>query len=57
MPKRRNVALRVEARRARVIGRRTGLLQGAKDELELGRFLDAQSRAEFAAELQKRLRI
>ena len=48
----------LEARRARVLleGERV-LLQGAKEELELGRFLDAQSRAEFAAELQKRLRI
>jgi uncharacterized membrane protein len=48
----------LEARRARVRleGERV-VLQGAKEELELGRFLDAQSRAEFAAELQKRLRI
>ena len=33
------------------------LLSGAREQLELGRHLDAESRARFAAELQKRLRI
>jgi uncharacterized membrane protein len=48
----------LEARRARVVlERERVVLQGAKEQLELGRFLDAHSRAKFAAELQKRLRI
>jgi uncharacterized membrane protein len=33
------------------------VLRGAGKELQLGRHLDAQRRAEFAAALQKRLRI
>jgi len=33
------------------------LLRGPKDELELGRHLDAEARRAFAAELRKRLRI
>jgi uncharacterized membrane protein len=33
------------------------VLLGAREQLELGRHLDAQTRARFAAELQKRLRI
>lgn len=52
----------IEARRAEVYleaGKRQGarvMLRGADEELELGRHLDERSRAEFAAELQKRLR-
>jgi uncharacterized membrane protein len=33
------------------------VLRGAGEELQLGRHLDAERRAEFAAQLQKRLRI
>ena len=46
----------IEARRARVCleGHRV-LLRGAGNELELGRHLDAHTRAKFAAELQRRL--
>ena len=48
----------MEARRARVrVDDERVLLLGARGELELGRHLDAQTRARFAAELQKRLRI
>lgn len=48
----------MEARRARVVvEEQRVVLLGAKQELELGRHLDAQRRVEFAAELQKRLRI
>jgi uncharacterized membrane protein len=48
----------MEARRARVcVESERVVLRGAREELELGRHLDAHSRAEFAAELQKRLRI
>jgi uncharacterized membrane protein len=32
------------------------VLRGAREQLELGRHLDADTRARFAAELQKRLR-
>ena len=47
----------MEARRARVfIGADRVLLRGAGNEVELGRHLDAQTRARFAAELQRRLR-
>jgi uncharacterized membrane protein len=48
----------MEARRARVcLEAQRVLLRGAAAELELGRHLDADTRARFAAELQKRLRI
>ena len=48
----------MEARRARVcLEEQRVVLRGAREELELGRHLDAQTRARFAAELQKRLRI
>jgi uncharacterized membrane protein len=48
----------MEARRARVCVEEDGVvLRGAGKELRLGRHLDAQRRAEFAGELQKRLRI
>jgi uncharacterized membrane protein len=48
----------MEARRARVVlENERVVLQGAREQLELGRHLDADRRAEFAAELQKRLRI
>jgi uncharacterized membrane protein len=33
------------------------VLQGAQEQLEIGRHLDAESRIGFATELQKRLRI
>jgi uncharacterized membrane protein len=47
----------MEAHRARVcLQEERVVLHGARDELELGRHLDAQTRARFAAELQKRLR-
>jgi uncharacterized membrane protein len=48
----------MEARRARVhLDEERVMLLGAREQLELGRHLDAQTRARFAAELQKRLRI
>jgi uncharacterized membrane protein len=50
----RSVRVRVEkgaGERARV------LLQDGKEELEVGRHLDAEARVRFAAELEKRLRI
>jgi uncharacterized membrane protein len=48
----------MEARRARVcLEDERVVLRGAREELELGRHLDAELRARFAAELQKRLRI
>jgi uncharacterized membrane protein len=48
----------MEACRARVcVEEHRVLLRGAGNELEIGRHLDAQTRARFAAELQKRLRI
>ena len=48
----------MEARRARVcLENEQVVLRGVGEELRLGRHLDAESRAEFAAELQKRLRI
>jgi uncharacterized membrane protein len=48
----------IEARRARVRLENDGvLLRGAGKELHLGRHLDAHRRAEFAAQLQKRLRM
>lgn len=48
----------MEARRARVcLEESRVVLRGAREQLELGRHLDAQTRERFAAELQKRLRI
>jgi uncharacterized membrane protein len=48
----------MEARRARVcLEEERVVLRGAREQLELGRYLDADTRARFAAELQKRLRI
>ena len=48
----------MEARRVRVcLEARRVVVRGAREELELGRHLDADSRVVFAAELQKRLRI
>jgi uncharacterized membrane protein len=48
----------MEARSARVcIEEQRVVLLGAREQLELGRHLDAETRARFAAELQKRLRI
>jgi uncharacterized membrane protein len=47
----------MEARHARVLMEKDRvLLRGAGNEVELGRHLDAQTRARFAAELQRRLR-
>jgi uncharacterized membrane protein len=47
----------MEACRARVFLEESRvLLSGAREQLELGRHLDADTRARFAAELQKRLR-
>jgi uncharacterized membrane protein len=47
-----------QARDARVcVEKERVLLRVAREQLELGRHLDAQTRARFAAELQKRLRI
>ncbi len=48
----------VEARQARVyVEADLVVLRGAGEELQLGRHLDAERRVEFAAQLQKRLRI
>jgi len=48
----------MEVRRARVcLEEDEVVLHGAGEELQLGRHLDAARRAEFAAQLQKRLRI
>ena len=48
----------MDACRARVrLEEERVLLLGAREQLELGRHLDADTRARFAAELQKRLRI
>ena len=48
----------MEARRARVyVENDCVVLRGAGQELQLGRHLDAERRAEFAARLQERLRI
>ena len=48
----------MDARRARVrLEEERVVLLGAREQLELGRHLDADSRARFADELQKRLRI
>ena len=48
----------MDACRARVrLEEERVLLLGAREQLELGRHLDADSRARFAVELQKRLRI
>lgn len=48
----------MEARRARVyVENDAVVLYGGGQELQLGRHLDAQRRAEFAARLQERLRI
>jgi uncharacterized membrane protein len=47
----------MEARRARVcLEEQRVMLRGARDELELGRHLDAATRARFAEELERRLR-
>ena len=47
----------MEACRARVcVEEHRVLLRGAGNELEIGRHLDAHTRAKFAAELQRRLR-
>jgi uncharacterized membrane protein len=54
----RTARYEMEARRARVcLEDERVVLRGAREELELGRHLDAAGRARFAAELQKRLRI
>jgi uncharacterized membrane protein len=46
----------LDARRARVcVEKERVVLRGAKQELELGRHLDADARVELAAELEKRL--
>jgi uncharacterized membrane protein len=46
----------LDARRARVcVEKERVVLRGAKEELELGRHLDAEARVELAAELEKRL--
>lgn len=48
----------IDACRARVrLEEERVVLLGAREQLELGRHLDASTRARFAAELQKRLRI
>jgi uncharacterized membrane protein len=48
----------MEARRARVqFAEQRVVLLGGQEQLELGRHLDADTRARFAEELQKRLRI
>jgi uncharacterized membrane protein len=48
----------VEAQQARVhVEADLVVLRGAGEELQLGRHLDAERRVEFAAQLQKRLRI
>jgi len=48
----------MDARWARVcVEEQRVVLLGAREQLELGRHLDADTRARFAAELQKRLRI
>lgn len=48
----------MEARRARVcLEKNEVVLRGAGEEMLLGRHLDAERRVEFAAQLQKRLRI
>jgi uncharacterized membrane protein len=48
----------MQARRARVcLEKDEVVLRGAGEELLLGRHLDAERRVQFAAELQKRLRI
>jgi uncharacterized membrane protein len=48
----------MDVRRARVcVEKDRVVLRGAGKELELGRHLDAERRAELAAQLQKRLRI
>jgi uncharacterized membrane protein len=50
--------LEAQAHEARVcVDKERVLLRVAREQLELGRHLDAQTRARFAAELQKRLRI
>lgn len=54
----RTARYEMEARRARLFFENDRvLLRGAGEELELGRHLDAPTRAVFAAELRKRLRI
>ena len=48
----------IEACRARVcVEKERVVLRGGREALELGRHLDREARARFAAELQKRLRI
>jgi len=54
----RTLRYEMEARRARVrVDEERVLLLGAREQLELGRHLDADTRVQLAAELQKRLRI
>ena len=54
----RTSRIEMDAGRARVcLEDERVVLLGARDRLELGRHLDADCRARFAAELQKRLRI
>jgi uncharacterized membrane protein len=54
----RTLRYELEARRARVfLEEERVVLRGAHEQLELGRYLDADTRVRFAAELQKRLRI
>jgi uncharacterized membrane protein len=46
----------IDARRARIcMEKERVVLRGAKEELELGRHLDAEARVALAAELEKRL--
>jgi uncharacterized membrane protein len=54
----RTLRYEMEARRVSVcLEEERVLLRGAREQLELGRHLDADTRMRFAAELQKRLRI
>jgi uncharacterized membrane protein len=53
----KTIRYEMQAHRARVcLQEDRVVLRGARSELELGRHLDAQTRARFAEELQKRLR-
>jgi uncharacterized membrane protein len=53
----RTLRYQMEARHGRVfIEKDRVLLRGSGNEVELGRHLDTQTRARFAAELQRRLR-
>jgi uncharacterized membrane protein len=52
----RTVRCEMDARAARVVRERERVvLRGAREELEIGRHLDAQARAGLAAELERRL--